>query len=344
MLSKPGIEIFMGCTDAETSVDCLMLISCGILAVLKAIWFRVYAKNLANNYNCVVKDYLTIENTKERAIMRKHTFMGRTLCCLILSFAYFSSVMYGVIAILDEKKYVNITNEDIMLQYPIPSKCFMKYLNAPVSMHKLFCLIDVIALILASTSNHGNDALFLNVTLHICGQMKILRANFIEFDIKSPHIYNRFNVLIERHKYLIKLARELAEMISSVLLIELFIISLLLCLMGFQLILQLNENNIGLVTRNVMAQSAFLTQLTLYCFIGNYLKSEMEEIGISIYQSTWYSFPAKLKRHIVFVIMRSDTPVVLQAGNFIVVNLATYMNILKASLSYLSVLRVTVNV
>jgi len=154
VLVKPCFEIYLGCTDAETSVDCLMLIGCGILGILKAIWFRIYAKNLANNYSSAVKDYLTIENMQERAIMRKHSFMGRTLCCLILGFAYFSSIMYGLIAIMDEK-YANITNEDTMLEYPIPSKCFMKHLNAPASMHKIFCFIDVIALILASTTNHG---------------------------------------------------------------------------------------------------------------------------------------------------------------------------------------------
>ncbi|XP_077259544.1 odorant receptor 10-like isoform X2 [Temnothorax americanus] len=301
MFIVPLIEFYLGCTDAETNVDCLMLICCGILGMLKTVWFRIYARNLANNYSSVMKDYLTIENTMERAIMRKHTFMGRILCCLILGFAYFSCVMYGLIAILDENKHVNITNE-------------------------------------------GNDALFLNVTLHVCGQVRILKANFLDFDVKSPHIYDRFNVLVERHKYLIKLARELAEMISFVLLIELFIISILLCIMGLQLILQLEKNNIVLIVKNVIVQISFLTQLTLYGVIGNYLKSEMEEIGLSIYQSTWYNFPAKLTRHLIFIIMRSESPVTLQAGNFIVINLATYVSILKASLSYLSVLRVMVKV
>ncbi|XP_018363122.1 PREDICTED: uncharacterized protein LOC108761206 [Trachymyrmex cornetzi] len=343
MLIKSSFEVYLGCTDAETSVDCLMLICCAILGVLKAIWFRIYAKNLATNYRSVMDDYLTIENIKERAIMRKHAFMGRTLCCLVLGFGCFSSIMYGLNAILNGYKHVNIT-KDTMLEYPVPSKCFMKYLNVPVRMHKIFCIIDVIALILASIANQGNDALFLNATLHICGQMKILRANFLNFDIKDLHIYDRFNVLIERHKYLIKLARELAEMISFVLLIELFIISILLCIMGFQLILQLGENNVVLITKNIMVQSTFITQLTLYSVIGDYLKSEMEEIGLSIYQSNWYNFPAKLTRHMIFILMCSDSPVALQAGNFIVVNLITYVSILKASLSYLSVLRVMVKV
>jgi len=93
-----------------------------------------------------------------------------------------------------------------------------------------------------------------------------------------------------------------------------------------------------------MALSGVLTQLTLYSFIGNYLKSEMEEIGISIYQSAWYSFPRKLTKNVVFILTQIKSPVTLQAGNFIIVNLSTYVSILKTSFSYLSVLRIMLGV
>ncbi|KYN00617.1 Putative odorant receptor 9a [Cyphomyrmex costatus] len=555
MIVVPCFEMYLGCTDAETSIDCLMLICCGILGVLKIVWFRMYARNLANNYCSAMKDYLTTENIKERAIMRKHAFMGRTLCCLILGFSYFSDIMYGLIAILDEYKHVNIT-KDTMLEYPVPSKCFMKFLNAPVSVHKIFCLINVIALMLASNTNHGNDALFLNITLHVCGQVKILRANFLNFDIRGPHIYNRFQLilqlnennvvlitknlmvqsafltqltlysvigdylksemeeiglsiyrstwynfpvkltrlvvfiimrltsiyeanhqslasslmvilpsielytdcnnaeqnvdslmllccgilgilktvwfriyarnltnnyssalndylmiknakhraimrkhastgrilccflmcfsyfsndsmffnitlhmcgqvevlkakfidfdvtrpqvykrfimLIKRHSYLIRLARELANTISFILLIQLSILSLQLCIVGFQLILALKNSDTAMAVKSIMVQSTFLSQLTLYSFIGDYLKSQMEEVGLCVYQNNWYDFPTKLTRNLAFIIMRSESPVTLKAGHFIVVNLSTYMSILKASITYLSVLRVMV--
>ncbi|EFN67922.1 hypothetical protein EAG_14046, partial [Camponotus floridanus] len=184
----------------------------------------------------------------------------------------------------------------------------------------------------------GNDALFLNITLHICGQVNILRIRFINFDVISPRIYDRFNVLVERHRYLITLARELANLISFVLLIELFIISILLCIMGFQFIYALKINNTVMMGKSLVVQMLFLTQLTLYSFIGNYLKSQMEDIGLSIYQSAWYSFPKKLARNVIFILLQTKYPVALQAGNFIIVNLSTYVSILKSSFSYLSVL------
>lgn len=154
------METYLGCTDAETNIESLMLVCCGILGMLKTIWFRIYARNLGNSYSSAMKDYLMTENIKERAIMRKHAFMGRILCYLIVGFPYFSCIMYGLNAILSENKHVNITNQDTILEYPMPSKCVMKYLNIPVSMHKIICLIDTIVLLVASNANLGTVSLF----------------------------------------------------------------------------------------------------------------------------------------------------------------------------------------
>lgn len=78
----------------------------------------------------------------------------------------------------------------------------------------------------------GNDSLFLNITLHMCGQVKILKANFVNFAVSNPQVYDRFNDLIQRHICLMELSKELTESISVVLLTQLFISSILLCIMG----------------------------------------------------------------------------------------------------------------
>lgn len=74
--------------------------------------------------------------------------------------------------------------------------------------------------------------MFLNITLHLCAQVKILRTKFADFDVTKPKVYERFIALVERHSYLIKLARQLADTISFVLLIELFVLSVQLCIVG----------------------------------------------------------------------------------------------------------------
>ncbi|XP_071556199.1 odorant receptor 9a-like [Temnothorax nylanderi] len=339
-----SIELYMGCTDADQSVDSLMLISAGILGVLKIVWFRVYARGLTNNYGSAVDDYLMIENTNQRAIMRKHAFMGRFVCCFMLGFSYFGCIIFVLIPLLGDNinKQINVTNEDAVLDYPMPSRCALEYLHVPTSMYRISCFIETISLILGGNANQGTDCMFLNITLHVCGQVEILKAKFLEFDVTTPKVYERFIALIKRHSYLIRMARQLADTVNFVLLIQLFIISIQLCIMDFQFILALKVNNVVMAGKSVIVQSTFLLQLTLYSFIGDYLKSQMEEIGLSIYQNAWYNFPADLTKNLVFIIMRTQSPVMLQAGHFIVINLSTYMSILRASISYLSVLRVMV--
>lgn len=78
----------------------------------------------------------------------------------------------------------------------------------------------------------GSDSVFLHIVLHVCGQLKILKVKFVNFDITSPKVYERFNALILRHSHLIKMARKLAEIISFVLMVQVFISSMLIIIVG----------------------------------------------------------------------------------------------------------------
>lgn len=78
----------------------------------------------------------------------------------------------------------------------------------------------------------GNDMLSLHIALHICGQVKILKSNFIDFDVTEPQNQGRFNALIQRHGRLMEMTKILASVISFILLIQLFFSSLLLCTLG----------------------------------------------------------------------------------------------------------------
>jgi len=158
------MELYMGCTDVDQNIASLTIICCGLLGVLKMAWFRIYAKNLIDNYNSALNDYLTIENTKERDIMRKHAFIGRFLCCSMLGFCYFGCVMYGIIPLLDYDKSNQIKNENMILEYGLPSRCALEYFNFPTSMYEISCFFETVIMILAATANVGNIYLCLDYT------------------------------------------------------------------------------------------------------------------------------------------------------------------------------------
>ena len=113
--------------------------------------------------------------------------------------------------------------------------------------------------------------------------------------------------------------------------------------LGFQLILDLSVGNIVMTIKEFIILNAMLVQLFAYSYVGEYLKLQMEGVGDSLYFCSWYDIPTSITKDIIYVIMRSQDPVFLKAGRFFIVNMETYMSIVKTSMSYLSVLRVMVN-
>lgn len=118
--------------------------------------------------------------------------------------------------------------------------------------------------------------------------------------------------------------------------------SVIICISGFQLILAIYSHDLVMISKTTSVMGAVMLQLYFYSFVGDYLKCQSEDIAKSIYSCNWYNLPAKLMKNIFFVLMRTQQPVQLLAGRFLVVNIETYMSILKTSFSYLSVLRVMV--
>jgi len=157
----------MGCTNAEKSVDSIMFTFAGLLGVLKTIWFRIYANNLINNYKSAVKDYMAIENVEERIIMRKHVFMSRVASFPLLFCSYYAAVVFTLTALMMNHNEKNITDENMMLEYPLPSKCTLNYFHAPTSMYKIFVIIQSMSLIIVSNCNKGSIYLLCDVSLCI---------------------------------------------------------------------------------------------------------------------------------------------------------------------------------
>ncbi|EFN89562.1 Putative odorant receptor 13a [Harpegnathos saltator] len=188
----------------------------------------------------------------------------------------------------------------------------------------------------------GGDSLFLAIMLHVCGQVQLLRVEFVNFGVESSNPSEEFSKILTRHQHLLDQASLLADTISFVLMVQLLISCVLICIIGFQLILALKVGDMIMIFKTLTVQTTLLTQMFAYSYVGDYMKYQIEEIAHAIFSSNWYWLSFKLMRNILFVIVRSQQPIQLMAGKFLVVNMQTFMSIIKTSLSYLSVLRVMV--
>ncbi|XP_012221304.1 odorant receptor 13a-like [Linepithema humile] len=341
MLILMYVEIYHDCIDTSEKIDILMLTTCSIIALSKISIFRIYANNLTRNFTSAINDYLAIDTEEKRTIMLRHAFMGRAI--------YYSIVLFGVMGILgliltpfitsDNNAQLNVSMNEFTLVYPVPTPCTLGRFHISTNLYLLIFVTQCILIVMTCTANLGSDTLLFGIILHICGQIEVLRFEIANFGVENKNIDQIFSKLTRRHSYLLTHAKLLIDAISFVLLVQLLVSCILICTIGLQFILALKTSDAMMIAKTVSALVTFMSQMFAYSFVGDYLKYQAEEIAKSIYGCNWHRFTAKLMKNILFVIARSHQPVQLTAGKFFVVNLETYMSILKTSFSYLSFLR-----
>jgi len=125
------------------------------MAILKNILFRVYGNDLADNYGSAMDDYLTIKDEKQRAIMRRHAFMGRILFYSMMGINYCGCITIGLVPVLvDDNKHINVTNKDIR-KYAIPSRCFLDYFNFSYNVYRIVYIFEAFLILITSYSYVG---------------------------------------------------------------------------------------------------------------------------------------------------------------------------------------------
>jgi len=113
-------------------------------------------------------------------------------------------------------------------------------------------------------------------------------------------------------------------------------------LSDFLLLLSLKINDSFTAAKHSVFIIALLVQLFLYCFAGQTLEFQSRKLAYAIYESPWYTFDVNMMKNLPLIILRAANPQQLTAGKFIAMNFMTFKEILKASASYLSVLRVMI--
>lgn len=99
-------------------------------------------------------------------------------------------------------------------------------------------------------------------------------------------------------------------------------------------------HDFAVVGTSIMSFNVLMIQLFLYSYMGETLSSKTEAISQAVYLSDWYDLPATIVRDLCFIIARANVPVHIRAGKFYNIDFNSFKNVLKASVSYFSVLQI----
>ncbi|XP_011065193.1 PREDICTED: uncharacterized protein LOC105152532 [Acromyrmex echinatior] len=103
------------------------------------------------------------------------------------------------------------------------------------------------------------------------------------------------------------------------------------------LIVRSGEDTTNLI-KSVSYYITIILEVFVYCFAGEFLSAKSKSISNAVYEALWYNMPPSDSRIILFMILRCQKRLTITAGRFIDLTLEGFTSIVKASVSYVSVL------
>ncbi|XP_012063183.1 PREDICTED: odorant receptor 13a-like [Atta cephalotes] len=146
-------------------------------------------------------------------------------------------------------------------------------------------------------------------------------------------------MLIERHNRIISFSKNIEKLISFIALMQVVLDTLIICGLGFFAIIGIhNEMGVFVVTKTIFAIALILAEVFIICFTGEHLNYKSKSIINAAYELPWYDISLHQSKMLILIIMRSQKQLTISAGKMMDMSFETYTNIIKTSVSYISVM------
>ncbi|XP_011702822.1 PREDICTED: uncharacterized protein LOC105458908 isoform X2 [Wasmannia auropunctata] len=323
------IEPLKNCGDTKDALEVFLIIETGFHSWINVVFARIHMKKIAVNVTSAIDDWSSSSPEKQSyRIMTGYARIGRVIAVSQLMIGFIAAVVYfSSIFIANQKQVIIVGNETVTLwNFVIPSTCLFEGIS--YSTYKALFLMQILQAFILYVAECANDSFFFAITMHLCGQLELLRIRFVELlggkiDERN-HYRSILGFWIRRHYKLIILARNIEDTFNLNILIRLVVTTVV----------------IAVSVKSMIFVQFFIVQSFLFTHAGETLQKQSESIVSAIYNTTWHKLPPTMVKDLIFIMMRTKVPLQLTAGKFFYITRSTTTDILKAALTYISFLQV----
>ncbi|XP_043519507.1 odorant receptor 13a-like [Frieseomelitta varia] len=309
------------------------------IALVKTIIFWANSESMMSLLKCMAKDWATVETRTGRETMMNATRTSRktTIGCLML--CQFVATSYVFL------RLSTLKHSDNKLVY----RGYFPY-NVSISpSYELTMVGQTMAGIYAALTYTSVDTFIVMLVLHACGQLSNMKD-----DLRNIHSCDKKNLrarlkkIVEKHNYINVFAETVENCFNVMLLIQMLGFIIQVCFQSFYTITSLGNISerfmIFQIIFLIIYTACLMVQLYLYCYVGEKLTLESTDVANTAYNCEWYSLPSKDARLLIIIMCRARAlPLKLTAGKFCWFTVLLYSQVLKTTMSYISVLYATKN-
>ncbi|XP_046837408.1 odorant receptor 63a-like [Vespa crabro] len=286
---------------------------------------------IQNNFN--VDKYNTFE---KRFIFMKYSKLAKYYLLIAVTSMACGTVFYYLNELRLSVKMV-IPNSSLTYKPPYKTETIVDIYD--IKVYACFCIYQLFLLPAIILGYVGFDCLFANLAFHVTAQFGILCSMIKEILDDSDDFQRNIKELVLRHYKLIRQAKTLEDNFNTIILQQLMGTTFQLCASGYHTLLgSVSSEIFTVIVFNFYATNTMST-LFVYCYIGECLIQESSNLSNAFYRYEWYNVSATNLRMITICMLRMTIPEQLTSGKFFVLSLASFTDILKTTMGYLSLLR-----
>ncbi|EZA52558.1 ObirOr5-M1 [Ooceraea biroi] len=332
------IEIYLHCNGAKKSFNRVTPCAAAALALTRLITPRIYREKLLEIVTSMMDDWSMQQDKKVRWVMKKYARMST--CVTMLTFLLVGTIV-GIYIFLAISAIIMKIGNDIdglnaSQEYEVESCVFHS-----AASNEAFLVAQAMQMFVTGILTFGSTSFFFGLAMYLCAQFDALGIKLSEFQIGKAQ--QMITEVIQRHCHLIRLCDCMEESFNANILMYLFVTTTLMCIDGFMLIVSLRLGDLSMIIHSVTVLLLMMIQLSFYTFAGDCLEMRSTALSYAIYDYNWYQLPTGIAKNFQIMLMRASIPHQLTAGKFVSLNMLTFKDILKSTVSYLSVLRVMMN-
>ncbi|XP_063985261.1 odorant receptor 46a-like [Diachasmimorpha longicaudata] len=338
MLCEQLIDLISGCGRTEEIIESIVGALSYPVAIAKIILPRLYWRNMKRILESAVEDWSRKNDAKARRTMMEWVTIGRfifileiTSLCMLLTYTTISHFPFSLLT------QNSAENDSAMMDRSLPwgSGC---WLPSSTSNHMFLVayFATCVQQIVGSLSNMGFDVSLFIILSHMCGQIEILKPASFDESKNPREVYREF---IDRHNHLLNLCDLFERTFNVIILIHMVLYLGLVTIVLLNTFVAWYSQNIAMVIKAVFELMIIYVQLFVYCYAGEKLTNQLENLRYEVYSSPWYTLPKKSMRDVCFILRRLNDPFYLTCGKFSRMNMDYFKNIVKVTASYCSVIR-----
>ncbi|XP_071055264.1 odorant receptor 10-like [Onthophagus taurus] len=199
-------------------------------------------------------------------------------------------------------------------------------------------IYELVCFMLNAYNNMSLDCICVALVNVASAQFEILKdylENHLGHD--DEEIEQNLQKCVKYHNAILDFVQRVEEIFTYGIFFQMISGVIILCMTGIQFLITPVKS-----LRFFLMTFYFITmvfQIAIYEWFGQIILEKSSDLVQCCYMSNWTDFNTKNKKMLFIIMERAKRPIILTAGYFVTLSLATFMSILRSAYSYFAVLR-----